>query len=69
MQLLAAVGDELNASLATDEILDGVAGCSSSELADLCTIAVRDDEGRLTRVAIVDTDKRIEAELPRGTTM
>jgi PAS domain S-box-containing protein len=63
LQLLTAVGDELNASLATDEILDGVARLLVSDLADLCTIAVRDDQGRLTRLAIVDTDKRIEAEL------
>lgn len=63
LQLLAAVGDELNASLATDQILDGVARLLVSDLADLCTIAVRDDDGRLTRLAIVDADKRIEEEL------
>ena len=63
LQLLAAVGDELNASLESDEILQGVAQLLVGELADLCSIAIRNADSRLERVAIVHHDEAHEDEL------
>jgi GAF domain-containing protein/anti-sigma regulatory factor (Ser/Thr protein kinase) len=63
LQLLAAVGDELNASLESDEILHGVAQLLVGELTDMCTIAIRNAEGRLHRVAVVHRDEAHEEEL------
>ena len=63
LQLLAAVGDELNSSRAIEEILEAVARVLVREIADLCTLSVLDDDGKLTRVAIGYQDKDVEPEI------
>jgi PAS domain S-box-containing protein len=65
LQLLAAVGEELNTSLATDKFLDGVARVLIADLADFCSIAVIGDDGRLCRSAVAHRDKEVEYELHR----
>ncbi len=64
LELLADVGDELNATLAVEELLGGVARAALLHgFADQVAIAVMDDEGRLTRVAVAHADKERESEL------
>jgi PAS domain S-box-containing protein len=63
LQLLAAVGDALNASLEVDEILQGVARVLVRDVADLCTIAVVDDHARIRRVAVAHQNRATEQEL------
>jgi PAS domain S-box-containing protein len=63
LRLLASVSEELNTSPELAEILDGVARALVDDLADTCTIAVVDDDGRLTRTAAVDRNDAIQAAL------
>jgi PAS domain S-box-containing protein len=64
LELLAEAGEELNATLALDELLGGVARVGLLHgFADFVSIGVIDDEGRLARVAIAHVDKEIEREL------
>jgi PAS domain S-box-containing protein len=65
LQLLAAVGEELNTSLTTDKFLEGVARVLVADRADFCSIAVIEDDGRLCRSAIAHRDKETEHDLRR----
>ena len=62
-QLLAAIGDEVNASLALDQTLAGVARLLVLQFADFCTLAVYDRNGKLERVGLAHADKEVDALL------
>jgi PAS domain S-box-containing protein len=55
--ILAALGEALNRSLDLDCLLDRVAELVVRELADLCTLAVREDVGGLRRAALRHADQ------------
>jgi PAS domain S-box-containing protein len=59
-QLLAAISEEVNASLALDQTLAGVARFLAGTFADFCTLAVFDRNGKLERIGLAHADKEIE---------
>ncbi|HVJ97985.1 MAG TPA: SpoIIE family protein phosphatase [Acidimicrobiia bacterium] len=62
-QMLAAIGEEVNASLALDETLAGVARFLAGEFADYCSVAVFDRNGKLERIGLAHADKEMDTRL------
>ena len=66
LELLMRVDDALKASFEIEETLERVGRILVEEIADYCSIAILDDNSRLTRATIVHRDRDTEAELRRA---